>query len=148
MTDDPIIVSDVDDGLADTLSERIHEFNVDATGFNDGRMLRAVQRGRDGSLEAGLSGWTWGGSGYIDHLWVRVDLRGAGLGSRLLAAAEAEARARGCAQMIVSSHTFQAPDFYRRRGYIEYARTEDSPRGHADVHLVKNLLPADDATAP
>jgi hypothetical protein len=43
--------------------------------------------------------------------------------------------------MIVSSHTFQAPGFYRRHGYVEYASTEDSPRGHADIHFVKRLLP-------
>jgi hypothetical protein len=43
--------------------------------------------------------------------------------------------------MLVSSHTFQAPDFYRRHGYVEYARTEDSPRGHAEIHFVKKLLP-------
>ena len=139
MTDDPITVSDVDDGLDDALSERINAFNVDATGFDDGRRLNVAQRGPDGSIEAGLSGWTWGGCAYVEYLWVRVDLRGAGLGSRLLAAAEAEARARGCTQLIVSSHTFQAPDFYRRHGYVEYARTEESPRGHADIHFVKKL---------
>jgi GNAT superfamily N-acetyltransferase len=109
VTDDPITVSDDDDGLAAALSDRINEFNTDATGFDDGRLLRAAQRGRDGSLEAGLAGWTWGGCGYIEFLWVRTDLRGAGLGSRLLAAAEAESRARGCAQMVVSSHSFRLP---------------------------------------
>jgi ribosomal protein S18 acetylase RimI-like enzyme len=139
VTDDPITVSDDDDGLAAALSDRINEFNTDATGFDDGRWLRAAQRGRDGSLEAGLAGWTWGGCGYVEFLWVRADLRGAGLGSRLLAAAEAESRARGCAQMVVSSHSFQAPDFYRRSGYVEYGRIEGCPRGHAHVHLVKDL---------
>jgi ribosomal protein S18 acetylase RimI-like enzyme len=141
VTEDRITVSDVEDGLDDALSERINQFNVEATGFDDGRRLSVAKRGRDGSLEAGLSGWTWGGCGYIEYLWVRADLRGAGLGSRLLAAAEAEAGARGCAQMIVSSHTFQAPDFYRRYGYAEYARSQDYPRGHANVHFVKKLQP-------
>jgi GNAT superfamily N-acetyltransferase len=140
VTEEPIIVSDADDGLADTLSDRINEYNVAVTGFDDGRRLGAARRGPDGSLEAGIAGFTWGGSAYIDYLWVRDDRRGAGLGSRLLVAAETEARARGCAQAIISSHTFQAPDFYLRRGYVEYARTEDSPRGHADLHLVKKLL--------
>jgi ribosomal protein S18 acetylase RimI-like enzyme len=142
VTDDPITVTDLDDGLSDTLEKRIYEFNVEATGFDDGRALCVAHRGRDGSLEAGLTGWTWGGCGYIEYLWVRADLRRAGLGSRLLAAAEAEATARGCTQMIVSSHTFQAPDFYRGHGYVEYARTDGSPRGHADVHFVKSLPPA------
>ncbi len=111
MSDDPITTGD-EDGLAAELSDRINEFNVEVTGFDDGRWLRAAQRGPDGSLEAGLSGWTWGGCGYIEYLWVRDDLRGTGIGSRLLAAAETEARARGCTQIVLSSHSFQAPDFY------------------------------------
>jgi hypothetical protein len=47
VTDDPITVSDVDDGLDVALSDRINQFNTDATGFDDGRWLRAAQRGRD-----------------------------------------------------------------------------------------------------
>ena len=61
------------------------------------------------------------------------------MGSRLLNAAEVEARTRGCTQMIVSSHSFQAPGFYQRSGYVEYGRIECYPHGHAEVHLVKNL---------
>ena len=139
---DGIAVTDARDGLSDTLAERINRFNADVTGFDDGRSLSVARRGPDGGLEGGLTGWSWGGCCYIEYLWVRDDLRGAGLGSRLLAAAETEARARGCFQMVVFSHTFQAPDFYRRHGYVEYGRTENSPRGHADVHFTKELRPA------
>jgi ribosomal protein S18 acetylase RimI-like enzyme len=139
MTDDPITVSDHDDGLAATLSDRINEFNVAATGFDDGRWLHVAKRGGNGSLQAGLSGWTWGGCGYIEFLWVHADLRGTGLGSQLLDAAEAEAKARGCTQIVVSSHSFQAPAFYERAGYVEYGRVEGYPRGHSEVHLVKHL---------
>ena len=143
MTHDPITVTGDDDGLAIELSDRINAFNVEATGFDDGRWLRAAQRGPDGSLEAGLAGWTWGGCGYIEYLWVRDDLRGTGVGSRLLEAAEAEATARGCAQIVVSSHSFQAPGFYVRHGYREYGRIEGYPQGYAEVHLVKDLRPVD-----
>jgi GNAT superfamily N-acetyltransferase len=139
VTDDPITVTDVDDGLAAELSDRIYEFNAKATDIDDGRWLRASQRAPDGSLEAGLAGWTWGDCGYVEFLWVRADLRRTGVGSRLLAAAEAEARDRGCVQMVLSSHSFQAPDFYRQRGYVEYGRIDGYPRGHAHVHLVKDL---------
>jgi ribosomal protein S18 acetylase RimI-like enzyme len=139
VTHDRVTITDVEDGLAAELSDRINEFNVEVTGFDDGRWLRAAQRGPDGRLEGGLAGWTWGGCGYIEFLWVRSDMRGSGVGSRLLAAAEAESRARGCLQVVVSSHSFQAPDFYRRHGYVECGRIEGYPRGHAQVHLVKDL---------
>ena len=141
VTDHPITVSDHDDGLAAALPDRINEFNAEATGFDDGRWLHVAKRGGDGGLEAGLSGWTWGGCGYIEFLWVRADLRGAGLGSRLLDAAEAEARARGCTHIgPFLLHSSQAPDFYQRSGYVEYGRLlEGDPRGHAEVHFVKYL---------
>ena len=105
----PLSVTDVDDGLADELESRIIEFNEETTGIRDGRLLCIALRDGGGDLEAGLTGWTWGGTAYVDLLWVRADLRGAGLGSRMLDAVEAEAEARGCTQVLVSSHTFQAP---------------------------------------
>ncbi len=137
--DEQFVVGDVDDGLSAELDEKIYRFNGDATGIRDGRWLRIAVRGSDGELEAGLSGWTWGGSGYVDLFWVRTDRRGDGLGSRLLAAAEEEARRRGCSQMALSTHTFQAPAFYMRRGYVECGVTPNYPQGHAQVHLVKPL---------
>jgi GNAT superfamily N-acetyltransferase len=142
VTEHAVTVTDVEDGLQSELSDRIDEFNIRATGFDDGRWLLAAQRDPDGLLEAGLAGWTWGGCGFIQYLWVRDDLRGTGVGGRLLAAVEDEAKARGCAQIVVSSHSFQAPDFYVRQGYREYGRIEGYPRGHAEVHLVKELRDA------
>ena len=62
------------------------------------------------------------------------------LGRKLLAAAEEAARERGCTQVLVSSFTFQAPEFYRRHGYVEFARSEGIPvEGEADVHFRKLL---------
>lgn len=40
----------------------------------------------------------------------------------------------------MSSFTFQVPGFDKRRGYVEFARTEGIPiGGSTDVHLVKAL---------
>jgi hypothetical protein len=46
--------------------------------------------------------------------------------------------------MLVSSFTFQAPDFYKRNGYLEFARSLGIPTsGSADVHMVKALSALD-----
>ena len=121
------VISDADDGLRERLNQEISAFNVAATSL------------AGGALRAGLSGWTWGGCGYIEFLWVRDDQRGRGLGSRLLAAAEREIARRGCGQVALSTHSFQAPGFYAHLGYQECGRTPAYPRGHDQIHLVKRL---------
>ncbi|HYB85951.1 MAG TPA: GNAT family N-acetyltransferase [Streptosporangiaceae bacterium] len=138
--DEPVlVVGDADDGLRERLDAEISAFNVAATGQDDGRPLSIAVRGDDGDLCAGLSGWTWGRCGYIEFFWVRADRRRSGLGRRMLAAAEQEIRLRGCDQVALSTHSFQAPGFYARFGYRECGRTPAYPRGHEQIHLVKRL---------
>jgi GNAT superfamily N-acetyltransferase len=141
MATDPVrvrlAVGESDRELADLLDDEIYAFNVANTGIDDGRMLTIRANDDSGSLVGGLSGWTWGDCGYVDVLWVREDRRGQGLGTRLLVAAHEEALLRGCSQMVLSTHSFQAPDFYLRHGYHEVGRTDGYPRGHAEIHLRK-----------
>ena len=138
---DEIHVTDAPlDGEVEGLEEEINRFNCDVTGYRDGRWLAAFLRDADGSLRAGLAGHTWGGCCEIKFLFVREAERRSGLGSALLRAAEREARARGCAQVVLSTHSFQAPRFYARHGYEEVGRADGYPRGHAQIFLRKRLF--------
>lgn len=123
------------------LEDRLYEFNASATGIADGKSLAFFIRGAQGELIAGAAGHTWGGTCELRQVRVRADLRGQGLGRRLMQAAEAEARRLGCGQIVLSTHSFQAPAFYRRLGFEEIARLDDYPRGHAHVLLRKRLRP-------
>jgi GNAT superfamily N-acetyltransferase len=118
-----LVVGEVGDGLRECLDAEINAFNVAATGYYDAALLCISVREDGGDLFGGLSGWTWGGCGYIEFLWVRGDHRGSGLGTRLLAAAEQEVTQRGCDQLALSTHSFQAPGSYARFGYQECGRT-------------------------
>jgi ribosomal protein S18 acetylase RimI-like enzyme len=131
--DDITIGSDDLPELNAFLGERIYAYNRAATGVDDGKMLNAVLRGDDGEIEAAISGFTWGGTCEIEYLWVAESLRGRGIGSALLRAVEREARSRGCHQIVLSTHTFQAPGFYERHGFRRLAAIPDYPPGSEKI---------------
>ena len=122
-----------------TLVERIYEFNSEATGYTDGKLLGGCVRADSGELIAGFSGHTWGGVCVITHLWVDRQYRGRGMGQTVLQSAEAEALRRNCAHLILASHSFQAPRFYERLGYQRICTVEDWPVAHSNTVYRKPL---------
>jgi len=125
-----------------TLVERIYEFNSEATGYTDGKLLGGCVRADSGELIAGFSGHTWGGVCVITHLWVDRQYRGRGMGQTVLQSAEAEARRRNCAHLILATHSFQAPRFYERLGYQRICTVEDWPVAHSNT-VYRKLLHTD-----
>ena len=121
------------------LDERIFEFNIQATGFKDGRPFLGVVRDEAGNIIAAINGHTWGGCCHIAHLWVHASRRRQSHGSVLLKLAEEEAVRRGCEQVQLLTHSFQAPEFYERLGYVRAATIEDYPQGHAQFIYVKRF---------
>jgi GNAT superfamily N-acetyltransferase len=134
-----LIEDDPDERTAEEVQHRLYAYDRAITGVSDYRPLGTFLRDAQGALVGGLTGYTWGGVLKVAFLWVREDARRHGSGSQLLAAAEAEARARGCAQSVLETHSYQAPDFYRHRGYQEVGRIEDFPRGHTLFIFRKRL---------
>lgn len=121
------------------LADRIYEFNARATSRDDGELFAATRRDAAGAIVAGVSGWTWAGCCHVAHLWVCEALRARGLGKTLLLAVEAHAKAKGCAIVLLSSHSFQSPGFYERQGYVRQAEIADHPPGHSSIFLAKRL---------
>jgi GNAT superfamily N-acetyltransferase len=121
------------------LEQRINEFNVQTTGIADGKLLAAFLRDDEGTALGGVFGWTWGATCYIRYLFVPAQVRKRGYGSRLMASVEAEASARGCTQLVLETHDFQAPQFYCKLGFKITGLVSDYPCGHQYLTLVKQL---------
>ena len=121
------------------LEDQLYLYNVEKTGFDDGRWLAFFVRDADGAIAAGLHGWTWGSVCKVQTLWVREDLRRRGYGTRLLAAAETEAKARGCTRLTLDTYDFQAPLFYRKHGYEVIDAIEDALPPH-HLYRLKKIL--------
>ena len=98
-----------------------------ATGLGDEVELAIFVR-EAGRIVAGVSGWTWGDGCELQSLWLDPSLRGRWLGPRLLAAAEAEAAARGCTQTVLLTYDFQARRLYEWADDELVGRVENSHR--------------------
>ena len=122
------------------IEKRLYEFNVQATGITDGKLFALFLRGPDGIVIGGAYGWSWGGTCYLRDLFVPADMREQGYGTRLMQAVEQEARVRHCDQIVLETHDFQAPEFYRKFGFEVTGCVEGYPRGHRYLTLVKPLL--------
>lgn len=92
-----------------------------------------------GYLLAGLVAETFGNWLEIEYLFVKEELRGQGIGSKLLQQAESEAKNRNCCFAFVNTYQFQAPDFYQKYGYKEVFALKNYPYTGQRFYYQKDL---------
>jgi GNAT superfamily N-acetyltransferase len=92
----------------------------------------------EGEIKGGIYAMAWAGSLFIKWFWIDESLRRAGHGRKLMAAAEAEGRRRGCTAVWLDTFEFQARPFYEKLGY-EVFGTLDYPAGFKRYFMQKAL---------
>ncbi|MBM3073976.1 GNAT family N-acetyltransferase [Enterobacter sp. RHBSTW-00994] len=102
--------------------------------------LAVYVRDEQGVMIGGLIGNRKGEWLNIDYLWVNSELRGAGLGSQIMKAAEDEARKIGCLHALVDTFSFQARPFYEKQGYQLQMTLEDCPYQGMQKHYLSKRL--------
>ncbi|WP_198372668.1 GNAT family N-acetyltransferase [Roseomonas rosulenta] len=129
-----------DDPAARVALEGLSAFNAPFVGPHGFKPLSLVVRREPGGPPAGGAfGWCYGAWYFLRYLYLPEDLRGGGLGARLIALLEAEARARGCIGAWIDTFSFQARPFYEKQGYAVFGTLEDQPPGHARHFLFKRF---------
>lgn len=123
------------------IRNRLAEWNIRRTGIDDWCPMTIVLREENGAVRGGVLGSTWAGGLHVTILWVDEMLRGRGHGRRLLEAAEAFARERGCTHAKLDTFTFQAgPRFYEHLGWEVFGVIEEHPPGHRHYFMSKALV--------
>jgi GNAT superfamily N-acetyltransferase len=137
LTDSP------DDPTLETISRLLSKFNERSSGCaNDYRPLTiALSDPETQETVGGLVGWTSFSYLHVNLLYLPDTLRGAGLGSQVMALAEEEAIRRGCHGAWLDTFSFQARGFYERLGYTVFGAIADFPPGHSRYFLKKDLRP-------
>lgn len=123
----------------DEVRAGLNAFNGRFINISELKPLGVFITDEQGAKLAGLTGSTSGNWLRIDLLWVSEALRGQGTGSRLLRAAEDEARRRGCLYAQVDTASFQARPFYEKAGYMLRFSLDNYPRHHQRHYLSKTL---------
>ncbi|WP_455826656.1 GNAT family N-acetyltransferase [Pseudomonas graminis] len=77
---------------------------------------------------------------FIELLSIPDSMRTQGTGTRLMQAAEALARQKGCVGIWLDTFSFQAPGFYRKLGFSEFGHIADYPPGHQRHFFEKRLV--------
>ena len=115
--------------------------------YNEGRWPQhppwrplAIFLREKGQIVAGLAGETYCGWLFVKYLWVSDGLCGRGVGRALMAQAETLAWKRGCHSAWLDTFSFQAPGFYEKLGYEEFARLDYPPEHHR--HFMRKRLSA------
>ena len=106
---------------------------------DDVKTLCVFARDINGNIVGGLTGKTYWNYLDISFLWVHEAHRGSGHATALMSAAEAEARRRGCLNVLLDTFSFQALGFYKKLGYTEFGRLSKFTGGHDRHYLDKAL---------
>jgi GNAT superfamily N-acetyltransferase len=114
-------------------------FNKEVAGEDNFQRLCFALYAPDQEIVGGVIGelfWNWL---HVELLWVPEEIRGRGYGDRLLSAIEDEARQRGAKNVFLDTFSFQAPDFYKKRGYRVFGELDDFPAGYRRYFFTKPL---------
>jgi GNAT superfamily N-acetyltransferase len=131
------------------LSERYPEvganhFRLDVAEVEEGRGAFLVARAGDAPGGCGAIRRIDGDTGEIKRMYVAPALRGRGIGARLLAALEAEARRLRLTRVVLETGARQpeALALYRRAGYVEIPPFGEYVGSPLSVCMEKRLAPS------
>lgn len=122
-----IRLENIESQKSQVIGDLIRSYNRSKREAAESEPLNLYVEDDSGELMAGLVAETFGNWLEIEYLFVKEDLRGQGIGSKLLQQAESEAKKRNYRYVFVNTYQFQAPAFYQKHGYKEVFTLKDYP---------------------
>ena len=119
----------------------LERHNYAVAPLSDVRPLASFASDAKGQVVGGAVGRTWGRCCELLQLWVEPSYRTRGIASRLLRQFEQRAASRGCDAFYLTTLSFQAPEFYRKRGYASIAGISGYPEGITKHLMYKETRP-------
>lgn len=135
-----LTITDVaDEEIRKAIVSPLVEYNTSKAGPSQGRPIAVVLRDNANIVIGGQWGTTGYGWLFTQLLVVPAGMRGQGIGTRIMHAAESEAVSRGCHSAWLDTFEFQAREFYERIGYVCFSELANYPTGFSRFFMKKEL---------
>ncbi|MBE3093890.1 MAG: GNAT family N-acetyltransferase, partial [Actinobacteria bacterium] len=112
------------------IKDELKLFNDRIVGDDNHKQINIIVKNDRDEIIGGLIGGTYWEWLHIDRFWVHENYRSQGIGKSVLKLAEDEAKNRGCNNVHLDTHDFQAVNFYKKQGYIIRCELNNLPNGH------------------
>ena len=122
-----VILENTESQKSQIIGDLIRTYNRSKREVAESEPLNLYIEDEHGEIMAGLVAETFGNWLEIEYLFVKEDIRGQGIGSKLLEQAESEAKMRNCRFAFVNTYQFQAPAFYQKQDYKKVFTLKDYP---------------------
>lgn len=138
-----IKVSDkIDQDSYDRIVELLVEYNLSKTQHADNEINKPIEiivRDNSNDIVGGLYGRSIWGTLEIKIFVVKGEYRNKGIGLKLIAEAEKEAKKRNCKYISLDTFSFQAPNFYENIGFEKVGTETDFPKGFEKYYYRKKI---------
>jgi GNAT superfamily N-acetyltransferase len=122
------------------LARRLREFNYRVVGkYPEGQNVWLNAKDSQGNLLGGFRGEIFFDWLIVNILFVEEQERRKGIGERLLAEGEAQAKKLGARHARLDTFEWQAPAFYLKHGYRELVKLPDYYQGQSLYFMIKDL---------
>jgi len=134
---EPVAEPDKED--LESLRQGLRAYNESKIGKFEHKKIASFVKNAQKKVVAGIFGelaWDWL---HIEWLWVSKELRGNGTGFRLMNQIEDYAFKNGIHRCYLETGSFQARDFYIKKGFEIFGELKDMPPGHITYYLKKEI---------
>jgi GNAT superfamily N-acetyltransferase len=134
-----VVEPHADEKLKQVIRDNLGVYSLLAAGQEEYYSLSVFLRDENEEILGGVLGEIWGQWLFLSHVWLAAPLRRSGYGRQLLSTAEHYATEKGCHNVWLTTHSFQARPFYEKLGYEVFSQLDEFPPGHKLYFLKKKL---------
>ena len=136
-----------DEQLINLVKQNLHEFNrknceyIKKNSNEEHNNITKINFGiyNKEKLIGGLLGEIFFGWFHIKDFWINDKYRKYGLGTKAIKNVEQVAKKNNTMGIMVETWDFQAPEFYKKLGFVEWGRFDNWPPGVTCFYLYKKF---------